>query len=75
MLFASWVQGPVSQRPGSQQPQSTFEQLLVLHLVPIFPCGYGWKREAVFGITQILVITDNLAPRLLVPDKPKFQLY
>lgn len=75
MLFASSVQGPVSQRTSSQQPQGTFEQLLVLHLAPIFAWGYGRKMEATFGIPQILVVTDDLAPRPLMPNKPAFQLY
>ena len=81
MLLASSVQRlvhAVPQRTSSQQPQSNFEQLLVLTLrvAPIFPCGYGQKMEAIFWLPQMLVITGGLAPRFLIPGgtQPMFQL-
>lgn len=82
MLLASSVQKlahAVPQRTRSRQPQSNFEQFLVLALclAPIFPYGYGQKMETIFWLPQMLVITEDSAPRFLMPEgtQPMFQLY
>ena len=82
ILLASSVQRlahVVPQRTSSQQPQSNLEQFLVLTLclAPIFPYGYGQKMETVFWLPQIMIMTEDSAPRFLMTEgtQSMFQLY
>lgn len=63
MLFASSVQGALSQRTSSQQPQSTFEQLFYTYL-PSFHVGMEgrWKLSLDSTSTWDNRWPDNQAP-------------